>query len=176
MNNRILILIAVFTLLSIKSYSESIRWISMNEALELNKTQPKRIFIDIYTSWCGWCKKMDASTFKQPDVVRYLNQHLYCVKFDAEGSDTVIFKGRTYTNQKVAGKRSTHPFAAILLGGQMTYPSFVILDDKLRGVSMIKGYKAGPEMYILLRYFVSESFKNESLDQFKARMKEEEEE
>ena len=39
-----------------------IKWISIEEAEKLNKENPKKIMIDVYTDWCGWCKKMDKDT------------------------------------------------------------------------------------------------------------------
>ncbi len=48
--------------------SETIRWISFEEAMKLNKKKPKMVFVDIYTDWCGWCKKMDAETFADPAI------------------------------------------------------------------------------------------------------------
>ena len=40
--------------------AEKIKWYSFSEAVELNKKKPKKIFIDIYTSWCGWCSALLA--------------------------------------------------------------------------------------------------------------------
>jgi thiol:disulfide interchange protein len=41
-----------------------INWLSLEEASSLYESNPKPMFIDVYTDWCGWCKKMDASTFQ----------------------------------------------------------------------------------------------------------------
>jgi len=56
-----------------KQAPAKINWMSFEEAYELNKTQPKKIFIDMWTYWCGWCKRMDATTFTNPVVVEYMN-------------------------------------------------------------------------------------------------------
>ena len=77
--------------------NESINWISFEEALSRSSKEPKKIFMDIYTDWCGWCKKMDKSTFTDPVVIDYLNKHFYSVKLDAETKDTITYKAKDYT-------------------------------------------------------------------------------
>ena len=61
---------------------ESINWMSWDDMISERKTDtvPKKVFIDLYTSWCGWCKRMDATTFKQKAIVEYMNQKYYAVK------------------------------------------------------------------------------------------------
>jgi len=41
---------------------------TIEEAYALTTTEesPKKIFIDVYTDWCGWCKRMDKATFQRP--------------------------------------------------------------------------------------------------------------
>ena len=52
-----------------------VKWYSLEEAVALQKKKPKKIFIDMYTDWCGWCKRMDATTFTDPAVSAYLNEN-----------------------------------------------------------------------------------------------------
>lgn len=77
---------------------ETIKWVTFNEALELQKKKPKKIFMDVYTDWCGPCKMLDKQTFHNPDVVKYINEHYYAVKFNGEGNETVAYQGKTYSN------------------------------------------------------------------------------
>jgi hypothetical protein len=56
----------------------------LEEAIAKNKVEKKKIFIDLYTDWCGWCKKMDASTFLEPKLVEYMNKNYHCIKFNTE--------------------------------------------------------------------------------------------
>lgn len=78
----------------------SIKWYTPEEAYEKNKISPKPFFIDVYTDWCGWCKRMDATTFKDPVIAQYLNNNFYPVKLDAETKDTVNFMDRSYVNSQ----------------------------------------------------------------------------
>ena len=70
-----------------------VNWVSIEEAQILMKKEPMKIFIDFYTDWCGWCKRMDAQTFANPIIAAYLNKHFYAVKIDAEQSEPITFKG-----------------------------------------------------------------------------------
>jgi uncharacterized protein YyaL (SSP411 family) len=40
--------------------------------------------VDVYTSWCGWCKKLDKDTYGDPTVKQFLNASFVGVKCDAE--------------------------------------------------------------------------------------------
>ena len=71
---------------------EKIHWLTLKEATERNKQQPKKFLIDVYTEWCGWCKRMDATTFEDKAVVSYVNKNFYAVKLDAETKDTFIIR------------------------------------------------------------------------------------
>ena len=44
--------------------AQEINWMSMNEALNAQKKNPKKIFIDVYTVWCGPCRMLSEKTFK----------------------------------------------------------------------------------------------------------------
>ena len=77
---------------------EKIQWMSIEEAyaLTLSEENPKKIFIDVYTDWCGWCKRMDKATFQNAEVAAYMNANYYNVKFDAEQRESVVILDNTF--------------------------------------------------------------------------------
>ena len=55
---------------------------SYEEALKKARSENKGIFVDVYTSWCGPCKKMAREVFTQAGVGDYFNTHFVCLKLD----------------------------------------------------------------------------------------------
>jgi thioredoxin-related protein len=116
----------------------TVNWVSFEQAIEANKTVKKKIFIDVYTKWCGWCKVMDSKTFADSAVAAYMNENYYCVKFDAEQTDTVFYKGYKFSYRP---EYKSHELAISLLDKQMSYPSFVVLTEKENRLTILKGYQ-----------------------------------
>jgi uncharacterized protein YyaL (SSP411 family) len=49
---------------------EAVNWVTFEQAVELSKKDKRKVFIDVYTDWCGWCKVMDKNTFSDPKVAK----------------------------------------------------------------------------------------------------------
>ncbi|MBK7468886.1 MAG: DUF255 domain-containing protein [Saprospiraceae bacterium] len=56
--------------------SEKINWISWEQAQEQLKTNKKKIFVDVVTDRCHWCKQMDNTTFLNSKIIKYINSQL----------------------------------------------------------------------------------------------------
>ncbi|MFK7981286.1 MAG: thioredoxin family protein [Saprospiraceae bacterium] len=127
-----------------------IKWYTLEEATELNKTNKKKFAIDIYTSWCHWCKVMDKETFTDPAVIEYMNEHFYAIKFDAESKDNITFQGKDFKFVN-AGRRGINTLAYFLLDGKTAYPTIVYLDEDLNKVKKSPGFKKPNQMVEELR-------------------------
>jgi thioredoxin-related protein len=138
--------------------TEAIKWMSIEEALEKSKTEKRKIFVDVYTGWCGWCKKMDSSTFTDPTVVKYLNEKYYAVKFDAEQQKDIAYKGQTYKFKKT-GEGGYHELAALWLNNRLSYPSFVFLDEDQNLIQGLAGYQEAAKLDAILHYFGTDNHK-----------------
>lgn len=138
---------------------EAIRWYTLQEALELCKTNGKRkIFIDVYTQWCGWCKRLDETTFVDQTVVRYINKNYYPVKFDAEQTGEIVFKEKTYKFKR-SGNRGHHELAGEWLNNRLSYPTMVFLDENQNTIQSIPGYQEARKLEAILNYFGTDSHK-----------------
>lgn len=143
------------------SFAQEINWMTMNEALNAQKNEPKKILMDAYTTWCGPCKLMDQKTFTNKDVVNYVNKHFYAVKFNAEGTEEVMYKDFNYTNPnfdpKRKGRNSQHFFAdALKITG---YPSLVFFDEDSNVITPIMGYRTPQQLEIFLKMIAKNDYK-----------------
>jgi len=147
-----------------------IKWYTIQEAEKLQEANPKTIMIDMYTDWCGWCKKMDKESFQNPFIASYINAHFYPVKFNAESKDTVIYRGKKYWNES-QGNRPPHQLAVELLQGRMSYPTVVYIDEKFMA-NPVPGYMAADKIQSLLIWFAERINKTSAYEDFRIHFEE----
>ncbi len=138
-----------------------VRWLTLEEAMAQSKIHPKKIFVDIYTDWCTWCKKMEKFTFNNPYIANYINDKFYPVKIDAEMSQSVYFKGQNYIFRPGEGRkgRGVHELAIYLTRGRLSYPSVVFLDENLNNPQPVAGFQNPARMDMLLKFFGEDYYK-----------------
>jgi len=145
----------------------AVNWITMDQALELHRSNPRKIFVYIHTSWCGWCRRMESETFSHPVIVEYLNTHFYAVKFHAEYTKPITFRGVTYTNDGAGQRRSPHGFALAILQGRLSFPSVAFFDEQLHLITSLPGFRNPARMEPLLVFINDNIFEtNPNLDAF----------
>ncbi len=138
---------------------EQVKWYTLEEAQRLSDSVPRKIFVDFTTSWCGWCKVMDANTFSHPIIAKYMNANFYCVRFDAETHDTVTFNGQKYFNRGAVNTRSAHDFAVTVLQGRLSYPSFVFIGKDRLTFTIMQGYMPPEQFEPYLHYYAEDKEK-----------------
>lgn len=154
------IILGTFSFRKQDEIKDQIHWMTMEEAVVANKKEPKKIFFDVYTDWCGWCKRMDATTFQHPEIVKYMNENYYAVKFDAESSKEIIINGKKYGSSDPTKSRAPHQFAVEMLQGRMSYPSFAVYNEKLENIGIIPGFQTAQDLETVLNYFGTNSHKS----------------
>ena len=153
------------------SQNSTVKWYTIEEAERLSKDSFRPIFIDTYTDWCGWCKKMDQETFTNPVIAEILNSNFYPVKFNAEGKEEVSFFGQTFINDGKAGK--AHQLAVALLRGQLSYPTvvFLTLQENKLSASPVPGFRQAKDMETLLMFFAAKAYEKQSWEEFQGSFK-----
>ena len=117
---------------SSRAQETSVNWLTFEQLEDSLNVQPKPVFIDFYTKWCTYCRKMDKVVFTKPDVIHLLNATYYAVRFDAESASEVVFGGQTFINDQLDQRRSPiHQIAQLLATrqGQFTPPAMILLDE-----------------------------------------------
>ena len=156
------LLFFVFIIISLNHVTaqNKINWMSMDEALAAQKETPKKIFMDVYTKWCGPCKMLDRNTFSNKKVIKFINENYYAVKFDAEGTEEITHQDFTYTNPNYQegrkGRNATHFFAdALNIPG---YPSLVFFKENGDIIQAVAGYKTPQQLEIFLKMIANDDY------------------
>lgn len=150
-----------------------VKWMSLKEAMDKVASQPRPIIMDFYTDWCGWCKKMMATTYANHDLAAYINANFYPVKFNAETKDTITYLGQKY-GPVGDGARATNALAIKLLQNKLMYPTTLFLnnfDSKKNefGFNMLaQGYLESNKLEPILIFDLENVFHNSNYDDFKA--------
>jgi thioredoxin-related protein len=151
-----LMIIALFSVQSI-AYSQ----LNFNEALTKAKDENKKVIVDVYTDWCGWCKKMDAEAYKNSDVKKIIEENFVFVKLNAEGTNKVTYKGKQYTEQDLAAlfEVTGYPTTVFLEpdGKQIEYKY-----DSMK-MKNLPGYFKTDEFKKILEYFKDNKYKESDL-------------
>lgn len=126
-----ILVIGLLVSTQLKAQAQEITWYSFEEVIDKVETTPKMILIDVYTDWCGWCKKMDKETFTDEEVIAYVNENFYAVKLNAEDSKKKFeFRGREYSEEDMARAMRVQ-----------SYPNFVIMDAAMENITQLPGYR-----------------------------------
>lgn len=128
-------------------------WVKIGKVESLVKKKPKKVVVDVYTSWCGPCKMLDRTTFRDPEVVKLMTDNFYSVKFNAEGPDPVTFRGKEYSNPrynpaKKRGRNGQHTLTPTF--GIRGYPSIIIMDENMKIIDKASGYLKPAQMKAFL--------------------------
>ena len=140
---------------AVEATAVDIQWLDWNAAVAARKTEPKPLIIDVYTDWCGWCKRMDATTFKEPEVAAYIAKNFYAVKLNAEQRADINYDGHTFSYVRSNG-RGYHELAQSLLDGRLEYPNFVYFNERMERVMISPGYKEPDALMKELKYVMGE--------------------
>lgn len=146
---------------------DHINWVSFEEMQELMKNEPRKVFIDFYTNWCGPCKMMAKQTFTNKEIIRYMNENYYAIKFNAESGEPVMFKDKKFTNPNYSadkkGRNGVHEITYYLASveGRIAYPTTVYLTEELELITGIQGFLTPEKIEPILHFFNDDTYKTQ---------------
>ncbi len=117
--------------------------------LQTATKEHKNIFVDVYTSWCGPCKRMTKEVFSNKNVGNYMNEHFVCIKLDAE-------------------KQAEHPFFKQFK--PTAYPTYYWLDANGRLLDSRSGYMPSTTFLQTVKEAI-ENNKGKQLEEYTQRWK-----
>lgn len=163
-------LIALVCLLPLAGAAQQaqVRWMSIEEALKASEKNPRKILIDMYTDWCGWCHKMDRDTFGDSTIAKYISQNYYAVKMNAETQPDFSYKGRTFKLLTAAGK-SMNEFVLAVTNNRPSYPSIAYLDEQGNVLTVVPGYQKPENLHPILQFLKEDKFKTMKFEEFVSR-------
>lgn len=142
--------------------AETIQWLTIEEAAAKLQQQQKPILIDMYTTWCGWCKQMDRRTYSNKHVAEYLSDKFYTVRLDAETKATITWQGRTYNFDP---QYRCNMFAVYLAHGRLEFPTTIIIAPG-SDPQAIPGYMEPKDFEPLVKFFGEGDYHTRSFDEY----------
>lgn len=77
--------------------ASKVEWVDFTTGYVSAKESGKILLVDVYTDWCGWCKKMDRDTYTDSAVIQTLHAEYVCVKLNPEKAINYTMEGKTYS-------------------------------------------------------------------------------
>jgi len=139
----------------------TINWITIQELEKAMDKNKKKVFVDIYTNWCGVCKKMDKNTFQNRVIAKYINKKYHAVKLNAEYKEPIQFKDKEF-NFIARGRSGIHEIAEYVAGKQIIgYPTISILDENLNVLTSAAAYFTPQSIEPVLKFFGENTYKED---------------
>ncbi|MEA3296768.1 MAG: thioredoxin family protein [candidate division Zixibacteria bacterium] len=75
------------------SKQDEISWFAYDEGLVKAKDEDKHLFVNFTTKWCGYCRKMNKTTFADNEIIEMMDEDFIAVKVDGDSKDTLEIDG-----------------------------------------------------------------------------------
>ena len=132
--------------------------LNLQQAQELAKKESKKVILDVYTDWCGYCRRMISEVYPSDEVQSVVGDYYYVVRVNAESSKEIWFNGKKYTEQSLA--RSF---------GVSSFPTTVFVGSDGVAIGVQPGFMEAPIFSKLLEFVGSDAYKTMSFDEFESR-------
>ena len=117
----------------------SVTWTNLESAVKTAKASNKPVFVNVYADWCGYCRKMDQTTFRDAGVVAKLNSQFVSAKLNGESPKKISLGKSTMSESQWAMRQGVEGF-----------PALVVLDPQGRTLLLYPGFMTAPQASALL--------------------------
>lgn len=121
--------------------SKKLEWLAFDAATEKAAKQNKHMIVDIYTTWCGWCRVMERETYANPEVAAYLSENFVLAKVNGESPNLLHWNGEQLSERQFARK--------VQVTG---YPATYFLKPNAELLGGVPGFIRPPDFMIYSRY------------------------
>jgi thioredoxin-related protein len=130
-------------------------WYKYDEGLAKAEKEKKHPLVHFYTNWCGWCKRMDKTTFSDKAVIEVLNESYVPIKVNGQSGEKVKVDGKESTERQVAGNY-----------GVRAYPITWFLKPSGERIAPRRGYVAAEEFLYILNWVKDDLYEETSFQEF----------
>ena len=138
-----------------KKSSATINWNTFDAGLKQAKASHKKVLVDVYTEWCGWCEKMDKEVYTDSSVRDYLSKNFVIIKMNAETDGSIHYNGQEYSPAQFA--------AAFGVNG---YPATLFLQEDSKPITLLPGYVEAPMFLHVLSFIAENQYEKEQFDEY----------
>jgi thioredoxin-related protein len=118
----------------------------------------QKVMVFIYADWCALCRRMESEVFGSEPVAQRLRQFFIPVRFNSEHREPMVYQGSTYEYISEGDVRY-HGLAAKLMGGRISYPGLVFLDESGQVIQALSGFRNADDLLMALTYFGENHYK-----------------
>jgi thioredoxin-related protein len=120
-----------------------VSWINYDEGMAMGKKDGKKILINFYADWCGYCKKMNREIFSKGEAADYINQNFIPVRINTE------VEGQLAEAYRVSG-----------------LPTTWFLDKNGEGIMNLPGYLPKEMFMSYMKFVQTDSYQSMSFREF----------
>jgi thioredoxin-related protein len=131
------------------------QWHGWEDGVREVQISGKYMLVDVYTDWCGWCKKMDREVYTHPQVQQLLAANFVIIKLNAESTNLITNGTNQYTEQELAKTLDVKG-----------YPTILVYNKQFQLVSRFSGYYESSEFIRYLKYISGKHYTKHTFQEY----------
>lgn len=136
---------------------EDVDWLPMPEAMAQAQESGKKLLVDVYAPWCGWCTRLQTDTYTDPEVQALVREHFVVARLNIDvQDDSLQFREFTLSSAELAAG----------LGASGT-PTTVFLEPSTDYITRVPGFIQAEEFREVLRYIAGGTYGEQNFQEWK---------